>query len=302
MKIKQLRGFLTVADTLSFVTASERLHISQSALSVTIKSLEADLGGKLFGRTTRRVRLTPEGEALLPLARKLIADWESVQSELQHRFSLGHSRVSVAAMPSFAASLLPPVLRLFRDSHPHISVQVHDVINERVMDMLQVGEVELGVGFEPSFSSLAFEPLYLDRFIAIVPPDSRFAEYSIIHWRDLLESPFIALQRPSAVRILLEDSLLAVGIELRVDYESHHLSTVGKMVASGLGVSVVPALCAQHMTEVGAKILQLDAPEIERHVGILWRPGQEWSVATTSLYDTLIGTCKGVPINSKCLG
>ena len=292
MKIKQLRGFLAVADTLNFAAASERLHISQSALSFTIKSLELGLGGKLFERTTRRVKLTPVGEALLPLARKLIADWESVQSEIRHRFSLGHSRVSIAAMPSFAASMLPPVLRLFRDEHPHISVQVHDVINEQVMDMLQVGGVELGIGFEPSFSSLAFEPLYLDRFVAIVPPDSSFSKYSRIHWGDLLESPFVALQRPSAVRVLLEESLLAAGMKLKVEYESHHLSTVGKMVASGLGVSAVPALCRQQMIELGAVILELETPEIERSVGILWRPGQPRSVATTSLYNMLIKICK----------
>src|SRR5690554_4962882 len=275
MKIRQLRAFLAVAETLSFAMASERLHTSQSALSVAIKSLEDNLGGRLFGRTTRRVRLTPEGEALLPAARKLVADWDAVQDDLRQRFSLGHGRASIAAMPSFAMNLLPPALRLFRNTHPHISVKVHDVINEQVMDMLQVGEAELGVGFEPSSSSLTFEPLYLDRFVAVVSADSSLAAHSRVEWRTLLNFPFIALQRPSAVRYLLEESLQKAGVELNVEFESHHLSTVGRMVANGLGVSAVPVLCARQMEELGTVVLELEAPIIERKIGILWRPEQE---------------------------
>ena len=76
MTVKQIRAFLAVAQSLSFAVACERLHLSQSALSLTIKALEEGLGGRLFTRNTRNVALTPEGESLVPLARRLIADWD----------------------------------------------------------------------------------------------------------------------------------------------------------------------------------------------------------------------------------
>lgn len=270
MTVRQLRAFLAVAQTLSFAQACERLHLSQSALSLAIKSLEERLGGRLFTRTTRSVRLTPEGEALLPLARRLLADWADAERALQQRFAVQQGEVSLAAMPSFAGNLLPPVLRRFREQHPNIRIRVHDVINERVIDMVRARRVEIGIAFEPSGTvPLLFTPLYKDRFVAVVPADDPLAEADVTDWAALLQRPFIALQAPSAVRAMLETRLAEHGRALPVEIESHQLATVGRMVACGLGVSAVPALCARQMHELGARCIALREPIIERHVGLL---------------------------------
>lgn len=270
MTVRQLRAFLAVAQTLSFAQACERLHLSQSALSLAIKSLEERLGGRLFTRTTRSVRLTPEGEALLPLARRLLADWADAERALQRRFAVQQGEVSLAAMPSFAGNLLPPVLRRFREQHPNIRIRVHDVINERVIDMVQARRVEIGIAFEPAESvPLLFTPLYRDRFVAVVPADDALAETDATDWAALLQRPFITLQAPSAVRAMLEARLAEHGRTLPVEIESHQLATVGRMVACGLGVSAVPALCARQMHELGARCIALREPVIERNVGLL---------------------------------
>lgn len=288
MTVKQIRAFLAVAQTLSFVQACERLHLSQPALSLAIKSLEEKLGGPLFSRTTRSVRLTPEGEALLPLARRLIADWDNAQSELQQRFRLDRGRVTVAAIPSFAGNVLPSILKAFRTNHPGISVKIQDVINEQVTDMVQVGEVELGLAFAPhAVSGLHFTPLYTDRFMAVVPGDSPLAKGRHVRWEQLLEEPFIALQRPSAVRYMLEDALMALNRTLPVELESHQLTTVARMVASGLGVSVVPSFCMTQMEALGGRCLPLHDPAVERPIGVLQQPGHELSVAARALFETL---------------
>lgn len=288
MTVKQLRAFLAVAQTLSFAQACERLHLSQSALSLTIKALEDGLGGRLFSRTTRAVSLTPEGDALLPLARRLLADWDNAEDELRQRFTLQKGRVVLASMPSFAGSLLPAVLRTFSDRYPSISVTVHDVINEQVMEMVRDRQVEIGIAFEPEPSMpLSFTPLYLDRFVAVVSADSPLASRSALVWSDLLAQPFVTLQRPSTVRFMLEDHLRMRGHSLPVQFESQQLATVGRMVACGLGVSAVPALCRAQMLEVGAHCVALSDPVIEKPVGILTKPGHELSVAAQAIADAL---------------
>ncbi|CAN1600293.1 LysR substrate-binding domain-containing protein [Pseudomonas sp. B21-028] len=288
MTLKQIRAFLAVAQSLSFVVACERLHLSQSALSLTIKALEEGLGGRLFSRNTRNVALTPEGESLLPLARRLIADWDNAEDEMRQRFTLQRGRVTLAAMPSFAGNLLPPILKTFRARYPNVNVTVNDVINEQVLEMVRDRHVELGVAFEPlQGSSLAFTPLYLDRFVAVVPLDSPLAQRSEIQWPTLLEQPFITLQRPSTVRVMLEEHLQARGMKLPVEFESHQLATVGRMVASGLGVSAVPALCVGQMHELGARCITLGDPVVERAIGVLTKPGHELSAAAQALFDTL---------------
>ncbi|MNE76105.1 DNA-binding transcriptional regulator CynR [compost metagenome] len=138
-------------------------------------------------------------------------------------------------------------------------------------------------------SSLEFTPLYLDRFIAVVPSDSPLAELTEIDWNTLLEQPFITLQRPSTVRVMLEEHLQASQTRLPVAFESHQLATVGRMVASGLGVSAVPALCAEQMRELGARCIPLSEPTIERAIGVLTRPGAELSTAAQALFDILKG-------------
>jgi len=287
MTLKQIRAFLAVAQSLSFAVACERLHLSQSALSLTIKALEEGLGGRLFSRNTRNVALTPEGESLLPLARRLVADWDNAEDEMRQRFTLQRGRVTLAAMPSFAGNLLPPILKTFRARFPNVNVTVNDVINEQVLEMVRDRHVELGVAFEPmQGSSLAFTPLYLDRFVAVVPLDSPLAQRDEIQWETLLEQPFITLQRPSTVRVMLEEHLQARGRKLPVEFESHQLATVGRMVASGLGVSAVPALCVGQMHELGARCITLSDPVIERAIGVLTKPGYELSAAAQALFDT----------------
>lgn len=289
MTIKQLRAFVAVAQTLSFAQAGERLYMSQPALSLSIKALEDRLGGRLFIRTTRAVSLTPEGHALLPLARRLISDWDNVEDELRQRFTLRRGRVSVAAMPSFAGNRLPSMLMHFRERHPAIGITVHDVINEQVIDMVRNRQVELGISFNPGADvSLHFRPLYVDRFVAVVPKTSPLTEKSEVDWEDLSPYPFITLQRPSTVRIMLEESLNLKGQKLNVSMESHQLATIGRMVGSGLGVSVVPALCVEQMQELGAHCVRLVNPVIERPIGILTKADHELSVAAQALADVLI--------------
>ncbi|VDL04334.1 Hca operon transcriptional activator HcaR [Pseudomonas aeruginosa] len=196
MTVKQLRAFLAVAQSLSFAQAGERLHLSQPALSLAIKSLEESLGGPLLERTTRSVSLTPEGETLLPLALRLLADWDNTEELLRQHFTLQLGKVSIAAMPSFAGNLLPLVLKTFRERHPRVNVAVHDVINEQVLEMVRNRRVELGIAFEPeSLENLEFTPFYSDRFVAVVPTGSPLSGQERISWRELLGEPFITLRR-----------------------------------------------------------------------------------------------------------
>jgi len=289
MTLKQLRAFLAVAQTLSFAQAGERLHLSQPALSLTIKALEESLGGRLLSRTTRSVTLTPEGETLVPLARQLLADWDNAEEMLRQRFTLQLGKVSVAAMPSFAGNLLPAALKEFRSRYPQVNVAVHDLIHEQVIEMVRNRRVELGISFEPETSSnLEFNALYTDRFVAVVPVGSHLASQEQLSWTKLLKEDFITLQRPSVLRLLLEQHLDAYGETLPVAFESHQLATVGRMVASGLGVSAVPSLCIRQMQELGACCVALHAPVIERRIGLMTLMGHELSTAAQALREVLL--------------
>lgn len=162
------------------------------------------------------------------------------------------------------------------------------MINEHVIEMVSEGRVEMGIAFEPDYSGhLHFTPLGVDRFIAIVPPTCRLADRDRIAWRELLTLDFITLQRPSAVRLMLEEQLVQSGHTLEVALESHQLVTVGRLVANGLGGSAVPALCRTQMTELGATCIDLDTPVIQRRIGVLRSAHHKLSTASEVLVDSL---------------
>ncbi|MFP8967710.1 LysR family transcriptional regulator [Pokkaliibacter sp. CJK22405] len=284
MTIKQLRAFVAVAETLSFADACERVFLSQPALSLAIKSLEDHAGGRLFRRTTRRLSLTPEGESFFPVAQRLIADWQAAEDELHNRFTLKKGKVAIAAMPSFASNHLPHLLHQFRQKFPDITIEVHDVIAEQVVEMVSKGRVELGLSFEPpTQEALSFVPLFEDAFIALLPPDHALAKQQIITGQSLFAEDFITLQRPSTVRTVIEQQAAQLNLAPRIAFDSHQLSTVGKMVATGLGVSIVPALCQQQMEELGAVCRPLTDPDIRRNVGVITRASISLSAAAEAM-------------------
>ena len=146
------------------------------------------------------------------------------------------------------------------------------------------------IAFEPSPNhNLLFTPLAVDRFVAIVPQQSPLAKKKQLTWQELLTLDFITLQRPSAVRLMLEEALARSGRQLDVALESHQLVTVGRMVASGLGGSAVPALCKTQMASLGAVCIPLSDPPIEKCVGAIHAGHLPLSKAAQALLDTLKG-------------
>ncbi len=286
--IKQIRAFVAVAKTQSFADACGVVHLSQPALSLAIKKLEESVGGRLMDRTTRTLTLTPEGEAFLPVAQRLLADWDDALEELNNRFALRRGKVAVAAMPSFAGNLLPGVILRYRKQYPQINVTVHDVVAEDVVEMVRSGRVELGLAFDPGDNDeLRFTPLFQDDFVAVLPAGHALLAKAQLSWKTLAAENFILLQRPSSIRLMMEEQLANQGVQLTTVFEAHQLVTIGRMVATGLGVSVMPSLCIEQMQEMGAQCRPLIAPAVSRRVGILSRHRHPLSAAALALEKIL---------------
>ena len=286
--LKHIKAFITIAETGSFADASTLLHCSQPALSVTIKNLEQEVGGKLFSRTTRSLALTPEGEAFLPVAQRLMADWGHALDDLKKYFTLQVGKLSVAAIPSFACNQLPDVLMLFRDKYPGIHVSVDDVITEDVVELVRHDRVEVGITFDPGpINGLVFTPIHEDRFLALLPAKHELSHETQIKWEDLLENDLITLQKPSSVRNLIDSQLNDLGLNNQPSFEAHQLATIGRLVASGLGVSIVPSLCARQMEGLGAVCKPLVLPHIIRKIGIVTNQRSPGSVASRELIKLL---------------
>jgi len=286
---KQVRAFVAVVRSRSFAEAAAQIHLSQPALSIAIKNLEEAVGGQLLTRTTRAFALTPEGESFYPTAQRLLNQWDTALQDLNNRFALRTGNITIASMPSFASNLLPSALMQFKTQHPKVKVALHDVIAEEVVRMVRTGQAEVGVSFNPGkHDDLVFTPLFNDHFMAVLSQEHPLAAQSSIELKQLMQHDLITLQAPSQVRQLISDMLTREQLEFNPAMEAHHLVTIGRMVANGLGVSIVPALCEQQMQEVGAVCRPLSHTVLSQYVGIITRRRYPLSAAAQALESVLL--------------
>ncbi|WP_240612771.1 LysR family transcriptional regulator [Alteromonas flava] len=270
LNLKTLQAFITLADSKTFAEAADKLHITQPALSSSIKRLEESLGGRLFARTTRTVSLTSEGKTFLPAAKRLCVDCDNVLLDIQRLFAVKQGSLTVAAMPSFAEGALPPLIKQFNRDFPNIRFRILDVVMESVIDCVLSGRTEIGFSFEPEHEEgLIFEPLFEDKFIAIVSAEHSLASRKSLSWATILQQPFIAMNRDSSVRLWLQEVADRLNLPINLIAEANQLSTVGQLVTTGMGVSVVPMLCRRQMLAKGLVCIELEEDLLVRPVGML---------------------------------
>ncbi|MCB8888667.1 LysR family transcriptional regulator [Vreelandella malpeensis] len=286
--IKQLRVFVAVAQSQSFAEASERIHLSQPAISIALRKLEENVGGALFARTGRQLTLTPEGDAFLPIALRLLGDWNEAFEDLSEQFSKQRGKVTVAALPTLAAGLFPKVVKRFHERYPRINLSLHDVLADQVDHLVREGRADFGLSVSPrGGDDLLFEPILVDRYVVVFPTGHPFEGHESVEWAALGDDPFIGINRLSSSRQDIDQTMERVGVKLDILCDASQIATVGRMVAAGLGISVLPSLSFRQIAADGIAYRPLMAPDIPRELGVVLSRRHPLSSAARTLYDMI---------------
>lgn len=293
VSFRQLQIFVCIAKSHTFAQAADKMCLSQPALSSAIKKMESQLGGLLFSRTTRKVELSPEGRQFLPVAERLIDDWQVAFTDLHNLFSLGQGKLSIAAMPSFAAGLLPSILQQFKAEFPNIKLSVADVVMESVIKDVQAGRAEIGFSFEhEKMDGLEFHSILTDNFIAVLPTNHPLSENTRLSWSQIALYPFVAMNKGSAIRHWIDSFMVINNLSLNIVVEASQLATLGQFVKHDLGVSVVPAICREQMLSKDLVCLNIHQSSLSKRVGIIrQKNGNLSSVAAAFWQWTVNNIC-----------
>ena len=278
MTLKQLKAFLVLARTLNYANAANELCLSQSALSLSIKTLEEELGGKLFKRNTRRVEITTEGQSLIPYAKKLLANWEDMEKDVKQRFKLNRGTLNIASMPFATHAVLPEVMHDFAQQHPNISFSIHDITNEKIIEKVQEGIFEIGICFEPKANDqLIFQPIFNEDFLALLPKHHVLAKQKSVTWLELCSCPFVTLQNPSIIRHVIEEHCAALQVVLDLKVECHQISSLSHFVAYGMGVSAIPRHFQKFIDLEKNVLVEIEDNQAQLAVGIIYKKDYELS-------------------------
>jgi DNA-binding transcriptional LysR family regulator len=243
VELRQLRYFVAVAEELHFRRAAARLHMSQPPLSQQISQLERELGVRLLARTRRRVELTPAGEAFLRDARAVLEDLDGAVATAR-RIDAGQTgRLRISFVGSALVSMLPVVVQRFRAARPQVEVQLRERSTVEQVAAVTRGAVDVGLVLLPvDDAGLRTELLLRGRAVAALPAGHPLARLRRVPLGRLAAEPFVLFPRAQAPGFhdRLITSLTATGSPPRVVQEAAEMQTIVGLVATGIGVSLVP--------------------------------------------------------------
>ncbi|MFD3548083.1 LysR family transcriptional regulator [Streptomyces sp. NPDC058655] len=292
MQFQQLLYFVAVAETRHFTRAAERVHVAQPSLSQQIKALERELGAELFSRARGNIALTDAGEALLPLARRILADADTARLEVQELAQLRRGRVRLGATPSVCTGLLPDVLLAFHTAHPGIELLIEesgslDLVRELARGALDLALIALPL--PPSAPALTTVELLTEDLVVVsstdLPAPGGGGELTIAGLRD---EPMVMFRHGYELRELTVTACRAEGFEPVFTVEGGEMDAVLGFVRAGLGVAVVPAMVA-HRAAPGLRTTPLAGSPLRRTIALAHRTDVAPPRAARELQRMLIG-------------
>lgn len=240
MSLIQYEIFTSVAELNSFTQAAEQLGLTQSAVSHAVNSLEKALGFRLISRNRSSIRLTAEGEQLLPSIRRLLQDDEKIHQEASAILGLTKGSLRIGVFTSVSKHLLPKIIQTMDKRYPQIHLSLKEGNYEQIEDQLTNGELDCGFVTQPVSRQLLLTPIKKDRILCIVSTQSPLYHQGIISFSQVGEEPFImpAFGGHHEIRRILE----VHHVHPRIRFELMEEDAILAMVAHHLGISILPEL------------------------------------------------------------
>ncbi|MFO1207722.1 MAG: LysR substrate-binding domain-containing protein [Amaricoccus sp.] len=270
--LRQLRSLAALADEGHFGRAAAAVNVSQPALSVQIRDLEAALGARLVERGGRELVVTPTGREVLRRARRILADVSEI--EQVGRWDRGLAgRLRIGVIPTVAPYLLPSALPALRARNLSLDLGVREAQTDRLVEEVREGALDAAVVALPvADPGLVAEPLFDDRFLLAGSP-SRLAATVAPHPEDMEPGALLLLDDGHC---LADQALAACAVDrsrVRMDLRAASLATLCRLVSEGFGLTLLPELAvrAECAAAPALALARFAAPEPRRTIGLVRR-------------------------------
>ena len=282
--LRQLRAFLAAMRERSFTRAADRLNVTQSALTASVRALEGELGLRLFDRTTRIVEPTAHGAQFAVVAERILDDLGQAIEGLRALAERRRGRVSIAATATMINQLLIPALGELSARYPGIQVQLVEDLTGGAVTKLSSGEIDFALTtLEQGTADVDVHPVLRDRFELVCAPGHSLASgRAALRWTVFDRHESVGLSRQSGIRALLDGHATGQPATRTMRYEVSSVSGLTAMVADDLGIAAVPGLIASEMSGRGLVRRPL-TPALWRTVSLATRPGRSPTPAASAV-------------------
>lgn len=298
MDVRQLRYFVAIAETASISRAAARCGVAQPSLSQQIRRLERHVGHRLFDRLPRGVALTEAGRALLPRARRVLAELRAAETAIADDLASGRGSLIVGAIPTMAPYLLPPLLERFQRAYPECELTIREDFTERLVESLIDHELDIAIMSTPIQNSLIqLEIVGREELLLASAARPKRATRSDTPVAILRHRPAIVLQEMHCLGQQIESFCAARRLTRRVVCRSTQLDTIMRLVARDIGISFIPAMAAKADASRKLRYQSLGRRGPSREIAIAYHVDRTRSrvsrVFTEMLRDHLAGETPG---------
>jgi len=289
---RQLRAFSILVRTGSFTETARELHLTQSAISHAMRSLEEEIGCRLLDRMGKTVVPTQAGEQLLVHAEKILREMEEARAELGRLGKWGTSRLRLGASTTACQYVLPAVLREFKESFPHCAIVIQPGDTPENIEALRAHQIDLAVCLEPYREApLDFRLLFTDDLHFLLSPMHPWAKAKKVDREDIARQNYILYGKKSYTFQMIEEYFRKEKIALHSPLELGNMEAIKELVKLGLGVSIFAPWTARKELQEGSLVaLPLGKRKLRRRWGVLHWRGKRLSLAE----ETFIGLCEAV--------
>jgi DNA-binding transcriptional LysR family regulator len=292
MELHHVRAFLAVAEELHFGRAAQRLHMAQPPLSRTIKQLERSLGSPLFERTTRSVRLTVQGEALLEHAHRIVAAVEEAERAVAYAEAGETGRVRIGFAGPSSHGPVSDLARAMRGAYPGIELGLtsfvygSDTVGQLMSHDLDMAIVRFAAGPPPG---IAARVVQRERLVIVVPEDHQLADREHITMEDLKDESWIMLDAAtgSVIRDALFERARLASFTPRIAQQASDSWTIMALVRAGVGITLSIDSAFTALDQRGLRIIPLDGDDPYTHASLAWR-SDDSSPALRRVIDTSV--------------
>lgn len=279
MTLTELRYLVALAQQRHFGRAAEACFVSQPTLSVAIKKLESELGVELFERRKQEVTLTAAGERIVRQAERVLEEAAAIRELAEEGRDQLNGPLRVGAIYTVGPYLFPHLIPVLHERAPHMPLVIEENYTARLAERLRQGELDLIVIALPfTEQGIITLPIYDEPFVVVIPSGHPWQEREAIPVGALAEESLLLLGRGHCFRDQVLDACPACAHEAGADrlaqtVEGTSLETVRHMVASGMGITVLPATAAgaDRYAQRLVKIRRFTPPEPQRRIALAWR-------------------------------
>jgi DNA-binding transcriptional LysR family regulator len=289
MDLRQLEIVRAIAETGSFTGAGARLNVSQSAISRQILLLEDEFHERLFVRLGRRVQITSTGEQLLQLSHRVFNDIRDTSATISDKQKVLSGPLNLVGGMTVCLYVFPLLLKEFRTHHPHVDIKIATGGQQRLLRRLRTQRADLALLTlpinDPAFTSV---PVMREELMLVMPAGHPLSAKDSVGVEALVGQPFIIFEAGSNTRRTLDEFFVREQIKPNIVAETENIEIIKSMVASGLGISIVPFQSVERETRGGSlKVARIRAQQLVRETGWVYRAGERAPRVVQEMMATL---------------